>query len=396
MDASRLNVVLAVDAVFPPLTGIGRYALELAHRLPNTGAIQSVRYYSFGRWLDGVDQLLIEPQSPVSRQQLTANLRVWAARQPWLVLLVYARLMPMLSRLRLSGIDDAVYHSPNYFVPDFPGATVATIHDLSYLRYPETHPKARVAYIEYELPRSLRRADFLITSSESTRQEVIQTFSWPEDRIAVVPLGVADRYRPQASPQVEAVLTHYGLTYAGYCLCVSTLEPRKKIDRLLAAYSRLPSSLRQQWPLVIVGGRGWLSDKLHADILDAQVAGWVRYLGYVHEADLPALYAGARAFCFPSIYEGFGLPVLEAMASGVPVLTSNASCLPEVANGAALLVEPDDIGAFSDHLQRLLTDDEWRSAAIERGLGNASGLTWDNCARNTASIYRRAAQLSTQ
>jgi glycosyltransferase involved in cell wall biosynthesis len=135
----------------------------------------------------------------------------------------------------------------------------------------------------------------------------------------------------------------YGLSHGSYSLCVTTIEPRKRIDSLLAAYARLPEKLRVVYPLILVGGKGWRSEHLHQAIDAAANAGWLHYLGFVPEDDLPALYAGARLFVYPSSYEGFGLPVIEAMASGVPVVTSNRSCLPEIASGAAKLVDPDDV-----------------------------------------------------
>jgi len=388
-----LKIVLGVDAIFPPLTGIGRYALELARRLPAVEDVDQVCYYSLGRWVQGVDELVGTPEAQSIRRRLAVHVRGWASRQRWLVLLVYSRLMPLLSKHRLAGMQDALFHSPNYFLPPFPGPAVSTVHDLSFIRYPETHPKARVAYIERELPRSLRRASFLITSSRATRDEVISFFNWPADRIASIPLGTNKRFTPRTAAETEKAIAGFGLRHGAYSLCVSTIEPRKKIDRLLEAYSRLPENLRARFPLVIAGGSGWLSGSIHERLTKAENAGWARYLGYVDESELPILYAGARMFCFPSIYEGFGLPVLEAMASGVPVVTSDKSSLPEVAGGAALLVDPEDIDAFTFQLDRALSDDQWRNAAIAVGLENAHNMTWESCARKTVEVYRRAARI---
>jgi alpha-1,3-rhamnosyl/mannosyltransferase len=188
--------------------------------------------------------------------------------------------------------------------------------------------------------------------------------------------------------ETNQVLQQYALEHGNYSLCVSTIEPRKKIDALLDAYSCLPHDLRRRYPLVLIGSVGWKCEALHQRIERCCAEGWVNYFGYVPEADLPVLYAGARLFVYPSNYEGFGLPVLEAMASGVPVVTSDCSSLPEVAGGAALLVDPDEVDSLADCVQRGLTDEEWRLSASSHGLNVASRFTWDRCVEETVQVYR--------
>jgi alpha-1,3-rhamnosyl/mannosyltransferase len=158
---------------------------------------------------------------------------------------------------------------------------------------------------------------------------------------------------------------------------------------LVAAYRLLPAALRQRVPLVLVGGRGWLNDALHHEIDKATAEGWLKYLGFVQESDLPLLYAGARSFAYPSIYEGFGLPVLEAMASGVPVITSNRTSLPEVTQGMALHVEPDDIDELKEAILKSIEDNNWRTAIIPQALDVASCYSWDRCIRETIAVYHK-------
>ncbi|MOA25446.1 D-inositol 3-phosphate glycosyltransferase [compost metagenome] len=175
----------------------------------------------------------------------------------------------------------------------------------------------------------------------------------------------------------------------GYSLYVGTIEPRKNIETLLDAYERLPLALRRRWPLILTGYKGWRSEEIHGRIEDAQRAGWARYLGFVPGEDLPLLFAGARLFAFPSLYEGFGLPVLEALSSGVPVVCSNSSSLPEVAGEAALMSEPLDVETLTANLQRGLEDDAWRTMAIASGLRHAATFSWERCARQTIEVYRK-------
>lgn len=384
-----MKLILGVDAIFPPLTGIGRYAWELASRLGARHDIDALRFFSMGRWVDHPASLLASPAGPVPmRRNLAVQARRWLARQP-LGVAAYSALMPHVFRSRLRPFKSHLFHSPNYFIPPVSGLAVATVHDLSNYKFPETHPVARRKYFDKEFPLTLKRATHLITDSEATRSEVSAYFGWPLERITAIPLGADSRFRPMTAAETGATLARYRLRGDGYALCVSTIEPRKNIDKLLCAYEALPDALKGAFPLVLVGGRGWLSDAVHARIERGVSKGWLIYPGYVDDADLPVLYAGARAFLFLSAYEGFGLPVLEAMAAGVPVVTSNCSSLPEVAGGAALLVEPDDLDGVRDAISAALLDDGWRMRAQADGLARAKFLTWERCVEQTVELYRR-------
>ena len=363
-----MKVILSVEALAPQLSGIGRYTWELASRLPAHADVESIKFYRNGEWVQDAATLLVTDK-PQQRRGWSRLLPQWTQKP----------------RVRRSEI----FHGPNYFLPAFVEHGVATIHDLSVFRYPETHPAKRLAYFEKEFAQSLKRAAHLITDTETVRQEVIEFCQWPADKITAVPLGVSPAFAPRTPESIAAVLAVHGLLPGAYSLCVSTIEPRKKIDRLLAAYANLPESIRSRYPLVLIGGQGWLSDALHDEIDKARQQGWLHYLGFVSEPEMAAIYAGARAFVFPSIYEGFGLPVIEAMASGVPVVTSNRSCLPEVSQGAALRVDPDDVDALRAALQRSLEDDLWRASAIAAGLRVAGQLTWERCVQKTVDVYAK-------
>ena len=386
-----MDVILATDAIVAPLTGIGRYAFELASRLPTHSQIKRVRYFSFGSWRDGgsFSGVGAGPQlDNTGGVKGVKSLRSHLAGSR-VAVRAFHMLSPPFFGWRLRAEAGSLFHSPNYFLPPFPGRSVATIHDLSHVFYPKFHPAARVDYMLRALPETLRRADFLITDAESVRTEIIQHYGWAPDRIASVALGVDPVFRPRTAANVLPVLQRYGLHTTDYTLCVGTIEPRKNLDRLLSAYEGLPKGLRHHCPLVLVGSRGWLSEGVYGRIVKGAAEGWVRYLDFVPQDSLPYLYAGARLFAYPSLYEGFGLPPLEAMASGVPVVTSNVSSLPEVVGAAALLVDPLDVSALSDALRRGLEDAAWRTHAIELGLERASTFSWGRCIDHTTSIYER-------
>jgi glycosyltransferase involved in cell wall biosynthesis len=318
-------------------------------------------------------------------------LRKSLSRQRWAAD-AYSVIAPQIARFRLRSYKDYVFHSPNYFLPPHPGPMIATVHDLSPYRFPETQPTARRLLFDRELRLSLKRADHLNVDSTSIREEVVDMFGWSAERISVVPLGVDARFHPREGAETAPFLRTAGLTHGQYALCVATIEPRKGIDNLLAGYEQLPPALRHAFPLVLAGGRGWLSDKLHAQINRAVDAGWVRYLGYVADEHLPLLYAGARVSCLLSKYEGFGLPILESMASGVPVVCSNLSSLPEVGGDAACYVNPEDDQAICKALTHALQDEFWRHSATDKGLARARALSWEACAENTFSAYRTLKQ----
>lgn len=374
-----LKLVLSVEALGPDLGGIGRYTWELAQRLPKHDLLQDVQFYRTGRWIKEPANLLQVPYK-------TAPGATQPRRLPRL------RIKPpnwMLQWQALARCRGRVFHGPNFFLPDCAEIGVATVHDLSVFKYPEAHPLERIRHFERDFFNSIRRASHLITDSEATRAEIIDFLAWPAEKITAVPLGVSSSFLPASLSQIAAILEKYHLDYKNYGLCVSTLEPRKKILNLLQAYERLPLDVRAKYPLVLIGGRGWLSDDLHQKIERLSSQGWLRYLGFVPETELPALYAGAHSFFYPSIYEGFGLPVLEAMASGVPVVASKFTSLPEVTQGAALLVDPEDIDALTEAVHKNISDDDWRRTAHKTGLAVSRNFTWDRCVEKTVDVYRK-------
>ncbi|NYH27619.1 glycosyltransferase family 4 protein [Paraburkholderia bryophila] len=371
-----MKLILSVDALAPVLTGIGRYAWELASRVPEVAGVESVRMFRNGRWIANAADLLL-PAPTVGRPRPRKTLRSKLKLPGW------ARELEMKRACRRSA-----FHGPNYFLPPYAERGVVTVHDLSVFKFPETHPPERIRHFERDFFRSVEQATHLITDSEATRNELIVFLGCASDKVTAVPLGVSRQFAPHDHDKVAAFLRRYDLATGGYALCVSTLEPRKKIESLLRAYRTLPTAVREAYPLILVGGSGWLSESLHQQIERFTNEGWLRYLGFVPEADLHLLYAGARAFLYPSIYEGFGLPVLEAMASGVPVVTSDRTSLPEVTQGAALLIDPDNIDALGEAVEKALCDEIWRNQAKTRGLTVAQRYSWERCIDATVAVYR--------
>lgn len=375
-----MRVIFNVDAISAPLTGIGRYALELAQGLASHRDIEQLRLYSAVRWVE-------DPADALSSNRMFASLR---KNLPFKTraLEMYSTLRNVLFRAHTRNLKGFLLHTPNYILMPFDGPSVTTVHDLSAFNFPETHPPERVRFLERHLPRTLERADRVLTDSQFIADEIHVKLGVPREKLRVIALGVDPGYHPRGNEALAETMARHGLAAGAYLLVVATQEPRKNLIRLANAYAGLPARLRDRYPLIIVGARGWLNAELERVLAPLEASGSSRRLGYVSEADLPMIYAGAGGFAFPSLYEGFGLPVLEAMASGVPVLTSNVSSLPEICAGTALCVDPLDEKALREGLERLLEDNTWRDRSAADGLAHAADFPWSRCVDETVAVYR--------
>jgi glycosyltransferase involved in cell wall biosynthesis len=266
-----------------------------------------------------------------------------------------------------------------------PCPAVVTIHDLAFLRWPEHLPRRRYHYLAYEVRAAVRRAERVLAVSQSTKADIVSILGVEPDRVSVTPLGVDERFRPASADAIARLRHDRGLDRP-FILAVGTLEPRKNLPTLLRAFARIANDIAHD--LVLVGPAGWLTGELETTLTQLRLGGRVRLTGYVDDAELPVWYAAASAFVFPSLYEGFGLPVLEAMACGAPVITSDVSALPEVAGDAALLVNPLDDVALAEAITRVVQDPVLAASLRERGVERARCFTWLRTATETVAAYR--------
>ena len=281
-----------------------------------------------------------------------------------------------------------VVHSLHYALPlvSFGTRRVVTFHDMTFFDMPDVHERSKVMYFQRFMKASMRLADALIFVSQSTCNDCIARLGPPKGAMAVVPLGKGVEFGvPASEGRLQAVREAYGLGER-FVLYVGTIEPRKNLSRLVEAFARLAPAY-PELQLVLAGARGWLTDELFRTLDTAGLGARVVLPGFIAEADKPALLAACTLFVYPSLYEGFGLPVLEALASGAPVITSNRSSLPEVAGNAAVLIDPLDTDALAAAMADLLRSPERRADLRRCGPEQAAQFTWERTATLTAQVY---------
>jgi alpha-1,3-rhamnosyl/mannosyltransferase len=294
-----------------------------------------------------------------------------------------------LSIETLAGPLD-LFHGLNYFLPAQRGkaALVVTVHDLSALRRSEWHPPARALAYQIALRRTARTVEHIITDSEAIRAELLEALGIPPGQVTAVPLAASPGFWPRGPAELKPALDRWDLSPGGYLLFAGAIEPRKNVLRLLEALALLRARRRPAPPLILAGPPGWRNRKARQAITASGPQ--ARYLGFLDRDDLAALMAGCAAFVLPSLYEGFGLPILEAMASGVPVVTSRGGALEEVAGDAAILVDPLDVEAIAAGIERALDDTSLRETLVQKGLARAAQFSWERTAKATLRVYEQA------
>jgi glycosyltransferase involved in cell wall biosynthesis len=366
-------VLIGIDAsrtVLARRTGTERYALEIIRALVAADPEQQYVLYFNQPPPDG-----LLPRSKGVRWRVMPSRRFWT-----------------LGRLSLEMAQrppDVLFVPAHSLPPILPRASVATVHDLGYVHFPGEHPPATLLLRRLSNRWSARRATRVIAISGATRDDLVQHDGVPSARISVVHHGRAPWFQPVTDHEHLAAIQARYQVDRPYFLFVGTLQPRKNLERLLAAFDQFAAT-HPDTLLALVGAIGWQSERLEQALAKVRARDRVRLLGYVQDDELPALYSGALALAFPSLYEGFGLPALEAMACGTPVLTSNTSSMPEVVGQAGLLVDPLNVGAIAAGLTRLADDPELRRTLSERGQQRAGLFTWERAAQESLGVLRAA------
>jgi len=357
--------------------GIGRYVRELTGALASIDRSNAYRLFAAG----AKSAELPEPPGVNFSWNSTRITSKWLAR------LWHRAGIPLPVETFTGPVD--LYHATDFVLPPTRSRTrtLLTVHDLSFVRVPSAASPPLKAYLDAVVPPSVEAAERILADSEATKADLIDLYRTREDKITVLYSGVNPRFRRVNDPEaLQRMRLKYGLASISYILSVGTVQPRKNYSRVVEALSSIRQS-GQDLHYVIAGGSGWLQDELRETIARTGMIDYVHTLGLVEDRDLPALYSGARMLAMVSLYEGFGLPVLEAMACGTPVITSNLSSLPEVGGRAALLVDPHDSEAICDAILKLQTDAMSRKQLIEAGYRQAKKFSWERAARELKSTY---------
>ena len=362
-----------------PMSGVGQYTLQLGRALE--ALLGNEKIFWFGTNLSNCGHNYSANNGPDSLNRLQYGLRKYLRKMPGLNTLVHHwRNHQFQSSLR--KIKPSLYHETKYVPFNFEiGPTLITIYDLSFLRNPEWHPADRVRHLEKYFLKRLSQAEAIITISEFSKKEISNLLNVDPTKIHVTYPGVDPSFSPEGK-RMEGLPSRY-------TLFLGNLEPRKNLIGLLNAYRSLPRNLREKYPLVIAGANAWHTQEFKKAVDSFRERGKPILTGYVTQSKLPDLYRGASLFVFPSLYEGFGLPVLEAMATGIPVIASNSTSLPEVVADAGVLVNPLDVDAWKEEMLRLLEDEKARGRMSEKGLARAKLFSWEKCARETLTIYEK-------
>ncbi len=393
-DSKPISLILGADSLATLRSGIGRVTFEIGEVLRHSPQVSALRLWVGDRleepsFLDRVASAIPEASPPTPRP-----LRMMVGRvpgvQPLRAALKKRARQAELSALGAHADGRLLYHETNMITKPFEGATIVHVHDLSWLHHRELHPAERIKWIERNLGRTIRDATRFVAVSEFTAASFSHEFNVGRTRIDVVPNAASRSFRPRSEAEAQPSLARHDLVDRSYLLSVSTLEPRKNFDRLVAAHRALPKTERERFPLVIAGKPGWGATLENREADEGRRDGTLRLLGHQPDDVLVDLSARATCIAYVSLYEGFGLPVLEAMASGTPLIASSTTATGETAGDAALLVDPTDVEQIGEALARIIRDPSLATSLRGKGLARAAEFDWHRTASGLLASWATA------
>ncbi|MBP9726342.1 MAG: glycosyltransferase family 4 protein [Gammaproteobacteria bacterium] len=387
-----MKIIYNLDCIRAPMTGIGYYTqnmvLAMIHHYPEVEIIACRHNILLSKQeiLEVCSQFTEAPKkAPAWKGALIEIINQFAFARTIIQWQYNCRHYFKLKKLT----KDYLYHEPNFVFLPHDGYKILTIHDISMFSCPEFLPKGRAKFLQQQMRRGMQKADALIVSCQFIKDQTVSLLNIPEKKIHIIPPGANENFMPRPKNEVQVCLEKFSLVYKQFLLCVATLEPRKNLIRLINAYQTLPNSMQKKYPLVLVGNKGWLYEELLTLINESQ-SSTILLLRYVDEKTLFHLYSAAKAFVYPSLYEGFGLPVLEAMQSGLPVITSNVSSLPEVCGKAGILVNPLNESEIALAMEEILTaNDAIYTDQVQRSLTQAKKFSWENFSKKLFDVYKK-------
>ena len=394
MERTPVNILLGADSLTGKRSGVGRFTFEIAKALHGRPDVRDMRFAIGGRVVDCEPGDFETGHAHAGRRAsvlsgvrtVVANARALHDFKQRIV----GRMMDRAAHSMAANGSPVVYFEPNMIAKPFRGTSVVNFNDLSWHHDNAFHPLDRIRWIRRNLPSTLEQASRFCAISQFTKDEMVRLLRVPAAMIDVVPLAASQAFGPATSQQASGVLERYGLEDRRFVLSVSTLEPRKNFDGLLKAWTALPSLVRDKYPLVIAGDLGWGRVLVGPEAEHFQQSGHLRQIGHVPDHDLSMLCARCAVFAYVSHYEGFGLPVLEAMQAGAPVIASGTTATAETAGEGAVLVDPGDTGAIALALARIIEDDHLASGLRTSGQTRAASFTWAHTAWKLMTCFAAA------
>lgn len=378
---AQLNLILNLEPLNAALTGVGVYVREVVSQILASGSVAKVTFFCGHRRIS-----LLEAEGLLGGRGLPS------ARKPGRgVVAILHKYWPqplwMLSNFlfwwRTRGLKDHVYVELNNVARPFRGKTIVVVHDLSHIHHPDCHPRRRILYFNRYFDASLKRSSHIVTVSRAIEREVCTRYGFTKATTVASP-ACSSAFRRREAEECQPIREKYRLP-SRFILTVCTMEPRKNLEGLIDAYCRLPDQIRRSVPLVTVGAEGWKNDRIKERLRNMASRGEAFVLGYVPEQDLPGLYSLATLFAYVSLYEGFGIPVVEAMSCGTPVIVSTDAALQEATDGASVCVDAHDPEALRNAFMLLLGDPGLCEELGSRGMARCSVLSWEAAATKLLS-----------
>jgi len=346
------------------------------------------------RMTNGQHQFVIylkdQPRTDLPKETANFKYKIFGPKILWTQIALPINLM--------LGRRPDVFFSMAHYGPRFSKVPyVVTIHDLSYLHYPELFKKNDLLQLQSWTKYSIKNSAYIIAVSQTTKDDIVKSYKVDPSKITITYEGYdEDRFKPQPESKVESVKSKYKIK-GDYIIFVGTLQPRKNLERLIEAFDIVNSKWKMEngkLQLVIVGKKGWLYDSIFAKVKELNLNQRVIFTDYVPDDDLPVLIAGAKAYVLPSLWEGFGIPVIEAQACGIPVIVSNTSSLPEIIGESGILIDPEDVDSIAQGIKKVLSNEKTRSDLVEKGFTNIKRFSWRNCAKETLAVLENVAKLN--
>lgn len=380
-----MRLIVNCSVLTPPLTGIGHYTREILLRLIDDPGLEELEGYSFHRWLtrEEIRSMLVEtplPKPPGKRSFAQIIGASVFGRE------LYRFVLSRVHRNRFSKRSKWVYWETNYIPLPFQGKTMTMVYDLSHIRYPQFHPESRVAFFNAHLPDTIHTSS-VVTISDFSASEIAEVYGIEKSKIIIIPPGISPDFHPRNTEENQSFRSRYALP-SQYLLSVATLEPRKNLKTLCLAYASLDEDTRRNVPLVLAGAKGWLNDELEGLISPLENQGHIIRLGYVPANDLPLLYAASKALCYLSLYEGYGMPIAEAIASGIPVVTSNRTAMPEAGGNRAWYADPESVDSIVQTLRAMLDSENPLLPSLPLHYPPPVIHTWESAAASLKELVR--------